>query len=241
MCCTEGIDTTTIAPLSVAAPVNVSSVLTSPFGDVGTLEGVPIPVVPPDQNSAAAPDAIQTDANFPPIPPAAPPATVSLSIPDIASMESELQKDGSLLSNLKVHDHQATSPLAHLQPTHLVQTPEGPKPAYSPPVVPPPGQTIQLASTAPVMHSASPTQSLYLNQKENAEPTTKEHHIVSGILIALTLASLGILGMFMYNQYTIAQATVDQAQTSVINAFLQSLPFVEKKTIEESPLPVWYQ
>lgn len=251
MCCTEGIDTTTISPLDVVVHTNSNQMVTAPFGQLGAFETPTTATSTGQANSAPNLDAITTPSSpvvsissataFPPIPPTTPPATVAMTIPDVASMQSTLRETGALLSSLQVENTASSSPLAHLQPQHLVQTPEGPKPAYIPPTPPPAGQTIQLASTAPALHAPNPLQSLYLNQQAEPTETETDHHLLSGILIVLTAASLGVLGIFMYNQYTIAQSTVDQAETSVMNAFLQSLPFVEKRSLDESPLPVWYQ
>lgn len=176
---------------------------------------------------------------------AATPTTSAPSIPDIASMETELQETGTLLSEISVKDHTIGSPLAHLQPQQLVQTPEGPKSPVVMPEAPVPGQVIQLASTAPLTRQSSASPILFSPAQAQSEPeSNSSHYLLSGILIALTIATLSIVGIFTYRQYALAQAeaTLETGErTNFLDFAIEQLPFVVRDEATSIPEATWEQ
>jgi len=195
MCCSQVIDTSTISPLGA-------------FGS-------PTPYQPPAFADATTPtpDIIASSTPITLADRSGPPV-----IPDILSMENELKSTGALLSEIKLANHELSSPLSHLQPEHLIQTPEGPKSAVVMPSTPVPGQTIQLASTAPQLQQPTLTQAIFRAQTAPELENNTYQTLLSGILIALTLASLYALGLFVYQNYSLTPTSSLDSEAEVPEA-----------------------
>jgi len=156
---------------------------------------------------------------------------LQVAIPDIANMQAALKSGGSLLSEIKVSDT-SNSPLSHLQPNHLVQTPEGPKPAYVLTAQPITSQVIQLASTAPQL--SVPTPAVVNNAHQHSE-----HQMLSGIVTVLTITSVAVVGWFIYSQYAAAQE-MNAGETGPLQQMINNLPFVVTDQ-NNQPSAAWYQ
>lgn len=141
------------------------------------------------------------------------------SLPAIQVMFEQLKSSGILLSDINIQAKVDASPLAHLQPGQLVDSAQGPQPAYVVATQPPTTATIQLASTAPpVINPNSSNMAKYIDATSR-RPST----FLMGIIVGLLLVMLFLGGVMGYRYYLQMADASTNPTAQVYDVFAQSL------------------
>src|SRR5690606_10311145 len=112
-------------------------------------------------------------------PASAPTAPTGPTLPSIQVMFEQLKNSKILLSDITIKPTVVTSPLDHLQPEQLINSNQGPQPAFVVATQPAAASAIQLASTAPPVVSPNSQHVAQYIEKTSRKPNT----FVMGIIV----------------------------------------------------------